>query len=228
MPELMEVPPEQLDFDANLFQCAFWARFKAAREHSAQTFHLHHRGTRVPLVVVQRPVTADATIGYAPHGPEVELPHEAQGPFLEGVSEALRRRVPSSCRLLRWDLPWTDPYTASGEWSAPPEPRVREMRMNFGCRRWALRKARTDLQPPDTCLFDLGPEPASLLRAMHRKHRYCVRAALRRGVTVKVGGEADLFHWHRLYLETAGRAGIAAESLDYFRELFARFVASEG
>ena len=221
MIQVTEVAPERLDFDANLFQCALWARFKERRRHPVQTFHVEHAGTRFPLVLVHRPITADAVVGYAPHGPAVPVPQDEQGPFLEAVSEELRPLLPCRCRFLRYDLPWPSPYAAEGGWSEPPEPRVREMRMNFGCRCWKLRKAPTDLQAPDTVILDLAPPPETLLMAMHKKHRYCIRAATRRGVEVSLGGAEDVASWHRLHLETGERQGIAVEELAYFQDLLA-------
>jgi len=219
VPSLTEVAPEQLEFDANLFQCALWARFKQGRRTPTQAFHIHHRGRRYPLVVVHRPVRAEITVGYAPHGPDVPVPVDEQGPFLEALSEELRPRVPESCRVLRYDLPWSDPYLGSGEWDARPEPRVREMRMNFGCRWWNLRKAPTDLQPPDTVILDLAAPLEAILASMHPKHRYCVRTSLRRGVEVRAGSIDDLPRWHDLYRETARRAGFVAEDPEYFEAL---------
>lgn len=216
-----EVAPEQLAFDANLFQCAFWARFKQMRRTPTQAFHIHHNGRRYPLVVVHRRITADASLGYAPLGPDVILPAEDQGPFLERVAEELRDQVPTTCRFLRFDLPWRNPYTDSGDWDEPPEARVREMRMNYGCRHWNLHKAPSDLHAPDTVILDLERSPDELLRAMHKKHRYCIRAASRRGVEVTIAAREQLPAWHRLYLDTAERRGIVAETLDYFLELFA-------
>jgi lipid II:glycine glycyltransferase (peptidoglycan interpeptide bridge formation enzyme) len=164
-------------------------------------------------------VTAEDTVGYAPHGPDIPVPTEAQGPFLEEIAERLRPRVPRSCRFLRFDLLWSSPYLGTDQWSEPPEPRVREMRMNFGCREWSLRKAPTDLQPPDTVVLDLEPPVEELLQGMHPKHRYCIRAAARRGVAVRAGTAGDLAQWHRIHCETAERRGIPAEPLLYFEKL---------
>ncbi len=219
MTPVREVAPDRLLRDANLYQSAFWARFKERRRLRTQAFEIEHERGTFPLVLVHRPITVGAGVGYAPHGPAVPVDAEDQGPFLEDVSESLRELVPPSCRFLRFDLPWASPYTEGGGWAEPPEPRVREMRMNFGCRRWRLRKAPTDVQPPDTVVLDLAHEPERILDGMHPKHRRCIRQAGRRGVTVGRGTLDDLAAWHRLHLETSQRQGVAAEELSYFRDL---------
>ena len=218
-----EVAPERVRHDANLFQSGFWARFKANRGYETQAFRVGYRGRSTSVVVVHRPCAEGARYGYIPYGPDIALPQDRQGRFLELLSEAVRHRLPHDCRFLRYDLPWESPYSPAfdrGHWEGPPEPRVRELRMNFGCRRWNLRKSLTDIQPPDTVMLDLDRSARSILAGMHPKARYCVRRAFRSGVRVETAGVEALPRWHRLYAETAHRKGIVAEEPPYFRGLF--------
>ena len=224
MTTVTEVDPARIDCEANLFQSAFWARFKQERGYHSQAFVVEHRGLKTPLVVVHRPCSTDAAFGYVPHGPDIDIREERRGPFLESVAEKIRPRLPERCRFLRFDLPWTSPYEASAfHRQSPdkrPEPRVRELRMNFGCRHWNLRKAPTDMQAPDTVILDLKCSPEQILGNMHKKTRYCIRSAFRRGVTVERCGQEALSAWHRMYREMADRKNISAESSAYFRSLF--------
>jgi lipid II:glycine glycyltransferase (peptidoglycan interpeptide bridge formation enzyme) len=218
-----EISPERVRHDANLFQSGFWARFKAGRGHDTQAFRVTYQGRRTSVVLVHRPCAAGVRYGYVPYGPDIALPQDRQGRFLELLSEAVRHRLPNDCRFLRYDLPWRSPYGPvrdRGDWEGPPEPRVRELRMNFGCRRWNLRKALTDIQPPDTVVLNLDRSARSILAGMHPKARYCVRKAFRSGVRVETAGVEALPRWHGLYRETARRKGITAEEPAYFRELF--------
>ncbi|MCF8053588.1 MAG: peptidoglycan bridge formation glycyltransferase FemA/FemB family protein [Desulfobacterales bacterium] len=225
MPRVVEVRPENFPFDSNLFQSAFWARFKKRRGYQTQTFWIDYQGRTSPLVLVHRPCAENAGFGYIPHGPDIDLPPEQHGPFLEKVSERIRSSLPDGCRFLRYDLPWPSPYGQGEEGGAeacrPPEPRIRELRMNFGCRRWNLHKAPTDMQAPDTVLLDLNQPASRILSDMHKKARYCVRSAFRRGVRIEREGPELLPDWHRLYAQMAERKGIAFESLEYFDALFA-------
>ncbi len=214
----------RIDRDANLFQSAFWARFKKRRGHDIQAFSIEDRGRKSSMLVVHRPCGPDADFGYVPCGPDIDVAQERQGPFLESVAETIRRRLPPRCRFIRFDLPWPSPYQDESFHTRQPchrpEPRVREMRMNFGCRRWNLRKAPTDMQAPDTVILDLAPRPEQILGNMHKKTRYCVRSSFRRGVVVKRRGAEALPAWHRMYAEMAERKGIEHEGSGYFRELF--------
>ena len=195
MTHVVEIEPARVEQDVNLFQSAFWARFKQEQGYETQVFEIEHQGCRSPLVLVHRPCAADSEFGYVPSGPGIAVPQDRQGPFLEFVSERIRRHLPDACRFLRYDVPWPSPYgnpeAPSGERDAPPEPRVREMRMNFGSRNWNLRKAPTDMHPPDTVVLDLGKPTAGLLAEMHPKARYGIRSAFRKGVRVEHGVDSQ-------------------------------------
>jgi lipid II:glycine glycyltransferase (peptidoglycan interpeptide bridge formation enzyme) len=91
--------------------------------------------------------------------------------------------------------------------------------MNFGTSDWNLRKAPTDLLPPDTVVVDLEADDDGLLAAMSSTARYNVRMSARRGVSVKAATAADLPAWHRLYTATSRRHGIERHPLTYFRTL---------
>jgi lipid II:glycine glycyltransferase (peptidoglycan interpeptide bridge formation enzyme) len=224
MSYVTEIDQERIEPDSNLFQSAFWAHFKENRGLDTQAFYIDYQGLRASMVLVHRPCTVDSGFGYVPYGPDIALPEDRQGRFLEFVSENIRPSLPRNCRFLRYDLPWENPYASDadeGDWSGPPEPRIRELRMNFGSRKWNLWKAPTDMQPPDTVVLNLDKPAARILQEMHPKTRYCIRTAFRRGVCVERRGSAALPNWHRLYLAMAARKEIVAEELDYFNTLFA-------
>ncbi len=224
MLRIKEVDPKQIDHDSNLFQSSFWARLKEKRGYDTQAFQITYLGDRTFIIMVHRPCTDDAAFGYVPYGPDIDISHEDQGPFLETLSEKIRPLLPGECRFLRYDLPWSSPYAPSGKdklnWTGPPEPRIREMRMNFGSRNWNLRKAPTDMQPPATVLMDLGKSAPQILRAMHGKTRYCIRRAFREGVNVRVNGHEALPEWYPIYVDMAKRKQIVSEDPAYFQELF--------
>lgn len=225
MSRVVEIEPERVKQDVNLFQSAFWAHFKQEQGYETQVFEIEHRGWKSPLVLVHRPCAGDSAFGYVPHGPGVAVPQDRQGPFLEFVSEEIRQRLPEACRFLRYDLPWPSPYgdrdASGGVQEGPPEPRVREMRMNFGSRNWNLRKAPTDMHPPDTVVLELTKTTACILAEMHPKARYGIRSAFRRGIRVEHGERKHLPAWHALYLDMTERKGIVAEDLTYFEKLLA-------
>jgi lipid II:glycine glycyltransferase (peptidoglycan interpeptide bridge formation enzyme) len=224
MLRVTEIDPKQIEHDSNLFQSAFWAHLKENRGYETQAFRIGYQDEGTFIIMVHRPCAADAAFGYVPRGPDIPISPENQGRFLESLSENIRQTLPAECRFLRYDLPWPNPYAPQdaykNNWSGPPNPRIREIRMNFGSRNWNLRKAPTDMQPPATVVIDLRKSAPQILQGMHQKTRYCIRTAFRRGVVVRVRGREALPSWHRIYLDMAQRKGIVAEEHDYFHELF--------
>lgn len=215
-------------------QTAFWGRVKADLGWSTGAFDLGGLEPRAELpsdvLLIGREVASGASVAYAPFGPEY-LPEEGErGPFLERLSEELRDFLPKDCIFLRFDLPWESPYAqgterydAGGNWLGEPEPLTRELRMNFGTERHALRKAPTDLMPPDTVLIDLRAPEEAILARMKPKTRYNIGLAARKGVAVEEEGPGGLGTWYGLYEETARRDG-------FLRHEYAHFAAvlSEG
>lgn len=84
-----------------------------------------------------------------------------------------------------------------------------------------LVKPSADIQPPDTVLLDLGPEPPVLLAAMRAKTRYNIRLAAKKGVEISVEGVESLGIWYGLYQETALRDRISIHSKAYYESLLA-------
>ncbi|MBI2985113.1 MAG: peptidoglycan bridge formation glycyltransferase FemA/FemB family protein [Candidatus Kerfeldbacteria bacterium] len=78
----------------------------------------------------------------------------------------------------------------------------------------------TPLQPRQTLLIDLRPSTAELLAAMHRKTRYNIRLAERKGVTIRWSKSAeDISLFLSLLHQTAARQGIRLHGDDYYRQL---------
>jgi len=178
------------------------------------------------LRAISRRLGPDLYGVYVPHGPELEPGMGSEGQHLETIAEQLREQLPDWCVAVRFDLPWPTPYIdpdffgEGGEWQGPPAARTRELRMNFGTENRQLRKAPTDLQPPDTVIVDLRRTEQDLLAAMKAKTRYNIGLATRRGVRARLGHERELDSFYRLYQETCLRQGLAAEKIEYFIDLF--------
>jgi lipid II:glycine glycyltransferase (peptidoglycan interpeptide bridge formation enzyme) len=221
----------------NFFQSGFWGAFKSRFGWNAKGYTFQAGGRRGQLMVLAREVSPGMPVLYVPYGPDADLPSEKQGPFLEQLSESVRRDAPAGSVFLRYDLPWETPYAqtphardtaqrtsaATQAGDIRPAPRVREMRMNFGTAWWNLRKSPTNVLPSDTVVIDLTRPQDALLRNMKPKTRYNVRLSERKGVRVEQPGEAglerELADWHRLMLETSRRHGIVSREYRYFHDL---------
>jgi len=94
-----------------------------------------------------------------------------------------------------------------------------------------LRPAPYRVQPPDTVILNLEPEEEELLSGMHKKTRYNIRLAEKKGVIIhrNTGKDAlkSLGHWYEIYRETGRRDGISLHPESYYRRLFENAMQAE-
>ena len=222
--EIEQIKLAALHNTDNLMQSRFWGRAKREAGKTPFAFRVHSEAGSTMLLVLLNSLPEDC-YAYIPLGPNLWLPPEQRGMFLEELSRQLTRFLPKECFFIRYDLPWETPYTAGeeGEFDTAdgrPAARIRELRMNFGTRSRNVRKAPTDIQPADTLLLDLHGSEKKLLEEMRAKTRYNIRLAERRGVEVRNADSKQLAQWYRLYRETAARKGIELHSSKHFETLF--------
>jgi len=210
-----------------LHQTSLWSSIKSRLGWIPYAFDITSESMDGDILVLLHRISPDRCIAYVPQGPEMMPEEEMKGLFLESLSRGLARHLPGDCVFIRYDLPWETPYARDksryddhGQWRGCPEPHVRELRMNFGTRDWNMRKAITDIQPPDTVIIDLSVTENMLLGRMRPKTRYNIRLAERKGVVISESGLEQLYAWHRLYLQTADRAGFKRHRYEYFNALF--------
>ena len=212
--DLQPLATHELGPTDNLFQSALWARFRRERGARVRSVRLSEA---TDAMTVQLERQGDFEIAYVAAGPDVRVPEDEHGLFLEELSRQLYHRLPADPTAVRYDLPWESPWDDP---ASVPSVRAREIRMNFGTSRHRLHKAPTDRLAPDTVELDLRPGEERLLAGMRPKTRYNVRLAGRRDVRVTRADAGRLAEWHELYLLTASRKGFRPQSLDYFRTLF--------
>lgn len=155
------------------------------------------------------------TLAYVPHGPDATL---AADPLrLEALSRALRPLLPRSTVCLRWDLvTGTRVPAAAPSESETDEPVSDALPLPLPR---PFRKPPADVQPPDTVIVPLADNEA-LLAKMHKKTRYNIRLAEKKGVSVQRAGVEALADWYALYRQTAERDHISIHSETYYRDLF--------
>lgn len=214
----------------NLQQTAYWGRLKKQQGRQARAFDIiteKEDSISGDLLVVLRNIGPNALMAYVPFGPELLPEGMRRGPWLEKLSEKLRPGLPDDCVFIRYDLPWQSPwvdepdrYTKDSQWKGSPKARVQEMRMNFDTEYWNLRKAPTDLLPPDTVLIDVASGRKRILARMKPKTRYNIRLAAKKGVRVRDAGPKGLDAWYSIYRETAKRHGMSLNNKDYFASAF--------
>lgn len=82
------------------------------------------------------------------------------------------------------------------------------------------------IQFRNTVVIDLRRDLEDLLAGMKQKTRYNIRLAEKRGVTVRVGTEADFAALFRVYVETARRDGFAIREQAYYQRVWGVFLKS--
>lgn len=210
-----------------LQQTSFWSGLKSRLGWQAMAFDIEADDVSAgDVLVLAREIGGGNFVAYSPFGPEKLPDSDRRGEYLAALSAELKPLLGNPCIFIRWDLPWISPYAEEedsfdedGYWRGPPEPRLRELRMNWGVAEVGLRKAPTDILPPDTITLDLNGEEEGILGRMRPKTRYNIGLASRRGVGVREGGGSDLGIWQKLYDQTARRNGIVAHGPRYFESL---------
>ena len=225
--QLSPKPATKLIATRLLQQTTFWSKVKSRLGWSVLACDMKVDG--IPsgdLLLLQREVSPGVSIAYAPFGPELLPDNDQRGLYLSVLSSELKELLGPSCMFIRWDLPWESPYSEDedrfddkGNWLGPPETRLRELRMNWGVTGSAVRKAPTDILPPDTIIIDLNREESQILAEMKPKTRYNTRLSFRRGVHVRHGKASDLDIWMKLYEQTARRNAIVYHDRRFFEAL---------
>jgi lipid II:glycine glycyltransferase (peptidoglycan interpeptide bridge formation enzyme) len=212
-----------------IFQTPYWAQVKSRLGYKPLAFDLESRRCGDVLVLVQP--CGNKKIAVVPQGPEYAPDEENYGPFLEAFSLSLARELEPDVACIRYDLPWKSLYAdemKKREWTAFPEPRIREMRMNMGTKHWNIRKSPSDLTVASSLVVDLDGNEEAIMSRMKAKTRYNIGLAQRKGVTVRTVNADSLPEFHALYCQTAQRNGFAPCDYENFAALFKCRFAGKG
>ena len=209
--------PASLDTAPFFLQTGWWAAFKERHGWKGLAFRVEWDGGSFPLSVLLRRLPLGMTLAYAPHGPEAAFAEDSAR--LAALSRALKPFLPRSTVCLRWDLVTGTRVSAAAqegegedEAAAPADPFPAALPRPF-------RKPPADVQPPDTVIVGLADD-GTLLARMHKKTRYNIRLAEKKGVSVERAGVEALPGWYALYRQTAERDRISIHSEAYYRDLF--------
>lgn len=206
-----------------LFQTDYWGRVKSRLGCTPLAFDINASGPLGDVLVVLQPFDCGRLAAFVPQGPEFAPSPECHGAFLEELSEALTRHLEPSVAFIRYDLPWESQYAQEmRQRRLPgfPEPRLREMRMNFGTRSWNLRKADMDMTVASSLVVDIQSPEESILGRMKPKTRYNIGLARRKGVTISSASQAQLPAFYDLYCQTALRNCFPVCDYRHFSALF--------
>lgn len=204
-----ELGRDQALFSKSTFmQSLFWADLKGDFGFTPLLFKISYRGKTDGLVVMIRPVFKGFSIAYIPHGPNLDLSNRED--LLE-LSKKLKSLLPKKCILIRYDL-----LTGTVGDKFPEK-------LKSG-----LKKSAVDIQVPDTTILNISPPEDELLKSMHKKTRYNIKLAGKKGVSVREASIGELDIWYDMYKTTAKRDSIAIHSKEYYRSVYNRANSSDG
>ncbi len=210
-----------------LFQTSFWGKFKSRLGWKSLAFDFLGNEVETDILVLIKEMSPGCIMAHVPQGPEYCPPTDQYGPFLEALSESLKKQLDSSIALIRYDLPWPSQYDEGGGEDSQrhmefyrPEIRLQELRMNIGTKYWNFRKPPIDVMSPDTIMLDIMGSEESLLSRMKPKTRYNLNYARRKGVRVFQPTAKALPEFYEIYLQTASRDGFDPCDYEHFSELF--------
>jgi lipid II:glycine glycyltransferase (peptidoglycan interpeptide bridge formation enzyme) len=193
----------------HVLQSWAWGELKTQFGWQVQRLALGSGGVGVPCAqVLYRALPAKlGTIAYIPRGPVADFEDMAALRELLEAIQPLAREQGAICLKI-------EPNLEDGAGLA------RHLQA-LGC-----RPSPQEIQPRRTILVDLSTDLDTILSRMKQKTRYNIRLAGRKGVTVRVGEEADLPAFYELMEITAQRDGFAIHSQDYYQAAHQLFVHS--
>lgn len=194
-----------------LLQSSLWGEQKARFGWKAHPILCE--GGALPehrVLALERKIANRYSLVYIPYGFETQ---EQLAAYLPDLVQQLKKKLPRLI-LIRFDM--ADYFAYSVEEGIDQKKEKKPLK--------GLKKA-TDIQPPDTVWLSLQSEkePLSndlLLAQMHKKTRYNIKLAEKKGVTIRLSDEKELPQWYELYQLTAKRDRIAIHSYQYYYSLF--------
>jgi lipid II:glycine glycyltransferase (peptidoglycan interpeptide bridge formation enzyme) len=91
-------------------------------------------------------------------------------------------------------------------------------------RNWRFSKEQVQFR--NTVTIDLTPDETILLDRMKQKTRYNIRLAERKGVTIRLGTEADISMLYKMYAETSVRDGFTIREEQYYQTVLRTYLAN--
>lgn len=160
------------------------------------------------LSVLIRKIPLCGNLMYSPRGPVCDTNDaDSLRQLLEGA-ELLSMRYNAMALRMEPDVPASDEA-------------FRTLLEDLGCRIRTPRSRGDLIQPRQVFRLDLrGKTEEDLLAGFHRKARYGIHLAQRRGVTVRVGAREDLPRFHALLTETGKRNGFLVRPLSYLERVW--------
>jgi lipid II:glycine glycyltransferase (peptidoglycan interpeptide bridge formation enzyme) len=212
-----------------LLQTWEWGQVK-----SAFGWEAHHKIWQEDGEIVAAALVLERTVSLGGLSARLRMHYSPKGPLLrDWMDQALRWRVISDLEAfarqrgaflikLDADLPIGigEPGAELAEENLVGATLISELKADG----WHFSDEQ--IQFRNTVLLDLTRSEEDLLAAMKQKTRYNIRLAVRKGVSVRRGAEADFESLYQMYAETAVRDGFAVRGKEYYLAVWQTFFES--
>ncbi len=152
-----------------------------------------------------------------------------KGPLLDWSNESLRNRVlddlQSFAKKQGAIFLKIDPDVVLGTGASGNEDSDGQIVM-LELKQQGWRFSSDQIQFRNTVLVDLSASEEEMLARMKQKTRYNVRLAEKKGVTVRIGTQADLPMLYKMYAETSVRDGFIIRDEGYYQTVWQNFMSS--
>lgn len=98
--------------------------------------------------------------------------------------------------------------------------------MTSELKRRSWRFSSDQIQFKNTVQINLSASEDEMLAHMKQKTRYNIRLAEKKGVTVRIGAQADLPMLYKIYAETSVRDGFVIRNEEYYQTVWQTFMQS--
>ena len=208
----------------DFLQTLAWGRVKSLTGWQSEPLVLQDRDGRIvlsALLLSRRLPGLPLRLFYAPRGPVLDWDQAPEQ--LEAILRAFAAETRRLGRHHRSILVKCDPALPIGNDHA------RQALAAAGFRSAGAGLSFEGVQPRFVYEIDIGRDSGELLAAFGSKHRYNIRLAGRRGVTVRpAAGEHDMAAFYRLLEVTAERDGFGIRTYEYYEAIWREVVTTGG
>ena len=195
-----------MEFYLKLLQSSFWAKHKSAFGWDSHFFPYKNN----LILVLTRSIALSYSFAYIPFGFTLKMLSQQE------LKEFVKNLLEHYPKLLFVRLDLLDYKCFSID---------EGIDISYPFKIPSFLKKTSSVQPPDTVILPLTDVSLDqILSTMHKKCRYNIRLAQKKGVVVKNYESKralnELEKWYNLYEITAKRDSIAIHSYDYYRSLF--------
>ena len=216
---------------SSFLQSDFWASFKEkhgwASNHLCVKYQSAEKEASFYFTLLTRHIISSFHIGYVPMFPNLLKEGDSYSELLTAIAKAFYKQFKARLIFIRFDIDLSIKLdNALGEASQTDKvmrPQI-ELKKTNG---FNIKKAKTDIQPPDTVILNLTLSTDELLAQFKSKWRYNIRLSQKKGCVVeklemktKEEIEKGIALFYGLYETTSSRDGIAIHSKDYYKDLF--------